>query len=205
MAVALTIDISGATGLINKLKGLDKVIVEKVDTALNANATQIAKTAADLAPVDLGGLRASIRPDNSKPLEKHITVNANYAAYIEFGTGTYAAQYVSSLPDNWRQFAMQFKGKTGGTAYDLWQALIKWVHGHSQFKEKAVTGSHSVKTGRRTGGKPRQQAEDEAAAYLIMRKILKKGIKGKRFLFPAYEQQKGQIIKDVETAIKTIV
>jgi HK97 gp10 family phage protein len=205
MADALFIDVTGFQRITDKLKGMDKVITETVDKVLNANAIQIAKTAANLAPVDLGGLHSSIGYDNSEVLNKHITANVTYAAYVEFGTGVYAAQYVSTLPDNWRQFAAKFKGKTGGTAYELWQALIKWVHSHSMHKEGAVTGIHSDKTGRRKGGKQRVQAEDEALAYMIMKKILKKGVKAQPFLFPAYELQKDQIIKDVETVLKSFI
>jgi HK97 gp10 family phage protein len=205
MPDALYIDTSGFARITDKLKGMEKEIREGVDQVLNANAIEIAKKAQDLAPVDIGGLRSSIAPETSQLLDKHITVNASYAAYVEFGTGSYAAAYVGSLPDNWRQFAMQFKGKgSGGSAYDLWQALIKWVHSHSQYKEGAVTGTHSEKTGRRKGGKSRVQAEDEAIAYLIMRKILKKGIKKHPFLFPAYEQQRDKIEEDIKTVLKSL-
>src|SRR3954469_13453504 len=114
MPDALYIDTSGFARITDKLKDMEKAIVESVDQVLNANAIEIATKAKQLAPVDIGGLRSSIAPETSEPLNKHITVNANYAAYVEFGTGSYAAAYAGSLPDNWRQFAMQFKGKGGG-------------------------------------------------------------------------------------------
>jgi hypothetical protein len=41
-------------------------------------------------------------------------------------------------------------------------------------------------------------------AYLIARSILKNGIKPQPFLFPAYEQQRGQILKDIETVLKSL-
>src|SRR5262245_48333037 len=127
MAEALYIDTKGFDTLMQRLKGAEKGIVTKVDEVLNANAQQIATNAKTNASrfKDLGGLESSIAPEISQPLKKHITVNANYAAYVEFGTGSYAAQYVSGLPADWQQFAARFHGKTGKKG--LYEAIKKWV------------------------------------------------------------------------------
>ena len=61
--------------------------------------------------VDLGGLRNSISHDYLN-YRTTITVAANYAAYVEFGTGTFAATYVPSLPPAIQAYAMTFF-KTG--------------------------------------------------------------------------------------------
>ena len=37
-----------------------------------------------------------------------ITSNAGYSAYVEFGTGIFAAGYVASLPPDLQAYAMQF-------------------------------------------------------------------------------------------------
>jgi HK97 gp10 family phage protein len=196
MPDALYIDTSGLIRITDKLKGMEKTIVESVDNVLNANAIEIATKAKQLAPVDIGGLRSSIAPETSELLNKHISVNANYAAYVEFGTGKYAAAYAGSLPDNWQQFALQFKGKGGGNMEEFLKRIEGWI-------KRNVTATYSVKTQKRT------KTADEAKrtkqmAYLIARSILKNGIKPQPFLFPAYEQQRGQLLRDVETVLKSL-
>ena len=105
-----------------------------------------------------------------------------YAAYIEFGTGKYAAQYVATLPPDWASFAAKFKGKTGrGTFADLVENLVKWVH------RKGIAGSINETTGRRSKSKT-QEAEDYSAAYIIALAIIKNGIKAQPFLYPSYKE-----------------
>jgi len=59
--------------------------------------------------VNLGFLRNSIHFEPSTPetLRVQIAVSAFYAAYIEFGTGIFAASYVPTLPPEWQKLAMQ--------------------------------------------------------------------------------------------------
>jgi phage protein, HK97 gp10 family len=197
MANSITIDIAEIIKGVEKLKLMEKVLAERVDEVLNENAKDIATTAKDLAPVNLGGLRASINPDNSKLLEKHITVNAFYAPFIEFGTGRYAAQYVSTLPADWKTYAAQFraKGKNPGTGHDLLMNLIDWV------RAKGIHGL--TKSGRSKTGK---KAEEDIynIAYVIAIRILRHGIKRHSFLFPAYEKQRPIILDNVEAVIKSL-
>jgi HK97 gp10 family phage protein len=196
MANAVTIDLTGLEKLKERLKAMPKEVAEGVDDVLSANAIAIATKAKELAPVDIGGLRSSIGQDISKPLEKHVTVNAGYAAWVEFGTGSYAADYVGSLPATWREFAMRFKGKTGGSFADLVNNLEKWV-------QRNVTATYSIKTQKRTKTTD-EKTRTKQLAYIIAISILKKGIKPHRFLFPAYEQQRGQILDDIVTVLKSL-
>jgi len=207
MAGAFFIDVTSLLKGSQQLKELEKNLGQAVDEKLTANVTTIATTAKTLAArfKDNGGLEASINPKVDIPLEKHVTVNANYAAFVEFGTGKYAAAHIGTLPADWQAFAASFRRQKGsGTAYDFFLQLIAWVKRHSQFKEGKITGTHSAKTGRRTGNKSRRDAEDAAAAYLIMRKIFRDGVKAQPFLYPAYDQQREQIKKDVETVLKSL-
>lgn len=196
MPDALYIDSTGFARITDKLKGMEKAVVESVDSVLNANAIEIATKAKQFAPVDIGGLRSSISPETSELLNKHVTVNANYAAYVEFGTGKYAAAYAGSLPDNWQQFAMQFKGKGGGGMAEFLKNIEAWV-------KRNITATYSVKSKRQTHTKD-EAKRIKQMAYLIARSILKNGIKPQPFLFPAYEQQRGQILKDIETVLKSL-
>lgn len=65
--------------------------------------------------VDTGNLRNKVTQKKSETAEYtyEIVAQTNYAAYIEFGTGPYAASYVPSLEDEWQDIARQFKGKRG--------------------------------------------------------------------------------------------
>ena len=56
------------------------------------------------APVDKGGLKASIRPFN-KGMTGEIVVGASYGPYQEYGTGTKVR-----VPSELSSYAMQFKG-----------------------------------------------------------------------------------------------
>jgi hypothetical protein len=63
--------------------------------------------------VDTGNLRNKVTQYKSKE-ELHtykIVAQTDYAAYVEFGTGPYAASYVPSLEDEWQEIAKQFKGR----------------------------------------------------------------------------------------------
>jgi phage protein, HK97 gp10 family len=188
------IDVTGIRDFAQKLKAASQEIVEKVDKVLDANAIAIATKAKELCPVNLGGLHNAIEPDLKEPLRKHITVNAFYAAYVEFGTGHYAAQYVSSLPANWQQFAAQFRGRSKGSLEEFFQNMIKWVRSK---------GIHGVTAGgrRRTGKKAEEDIYN--IAYVLVIRILRHGIKQHPFLYPAYESRRAQIISDVEAALKS--
>jgi len=194
----MTIDLKGFAGLQDRIKDFPAKLTQKVDDVLTANATAIAEKAQHTASTfkDNGGLQNSISADNSKPLEKHIVANAFYAAFVEFGTGKFAAQRVGTLPADWQTFAKQFHGKKGGgDIQDFYHKLIAWV------MRKGIHGT--TKSGRAKKGK---QAEAEAAAiaYLIMRRILRDGIRSHPFLYPAFAQQRKQIKADAERILKEL-
>lgn len=90
---------------------MEASIKEVVGAEIEAFGWDVVNDAKRNTPVDLGGLRNSISHDylNSRTT---ITVAANYAAYVEFGTGTFAATYVPSLPPAIQAYAMTFF-KTG--------------------------------------------------------------------------------------------
>jgi len=196
MANALTIDLSQFVKVQAQLKDLTKKVEQNIDDILNANAEEIATKAKQNAPVDMGGLHSAISADNSAFLEKHISVNAFYAAFIEFGTGKYAAQYVSSLPNTWQQYAQQFRGQNGGGSLDdFLDKMIEWV------KRKGIHGT--TKSGNRRKGK---KADEDAynIAYVIVISILRHGIHPHPFLYPALEQQRQIIVKEIEAYLKTL-
>ena len=51
----------------------------------------------------------------------------DYAAYLEFGTGKFAAEYVATLPTEWKEFASQFKGSAGGNFREFVESIMGWL------------------------------------------------------------------------------
>ena len=141
MASGLYIDLSQFTKATEKLKLVEKKLLEKIDLSLSFDAVQMAGIASVKAPVDLGGLHTSIHAKKDIFLEKHITVNAYYAAFVEFGTGAHAAAYVGTLPATWQEFAAQFKGQSGGGDFDKFVSrLFEWVKSKGLRLQPKVTG-----------------------------------------------------------------
>lgn len=191
MAKGLYID---ARQLKAGVKGFERLIKEfpnDVSYVLNANAQTIEAKAKRDAPADRGQLRQGISIDINNPLQKHITSHAPYSAYIEFGTGKYAAQKVSEYPAEYQQFAAQFKGKGGGGFKEFIKLLAEWV------RRKGLAGTYSTKTKRRTGNKAARQQQDLQVAYAIAISILKNGVHPHPFMIPALIQQAPKISRDM--------
>jgi len=185
-----------------KLDADAKRLIGNIDDILSAGAIDIASQAkinASSVAHDMGGLASSINSDTKKKLEKFVTVGVFYAAYVEFGTGKYAAAYVSALPPDWKTYAARFKGKNaaGGSFEEFLINIIEWV------KRKGLAGTYSVKTKRRTGNKGARLFEDAAVAYPIALAIIRNGIHPHPFLYPAFEQYRKQIIDDIKKQIAT--
>lgn len=165
------LEIKGINDVLAKLD-VDK-FEKDIQAALDDFGLRVVKQAKILAPVDEGRLRQSINSTPGK-LSVTIDVNVDYAAYIEFGTRKFAAAYVSSLPPDWQAFAAQFKGASGGSFAEMIQNLMKWV------KRKGI---------------------DEKAAYPIVLKILREGVRPHPFLYPSVENQRAILIKDLENLL----
>lgn len=106
-------------GLDNLLKRLDKYpaeIQQRVDAEVKDQASQIAKMAKQLAPVDFGLLRGSIKSNSESILKADVVATVKYAAYVEFGTGK-KAQIPNGLEGYARQFYVNGKGRTRAQPY----------------------------------------------------------------------------------------
>jgi hypothetical protein len=160
-----------------------KQLKEDIEDELMVFAKDVVRDAKQLAPVDEGFLKNSINyVQNGMDIE--IVVNCDYAAYVEFGTRKFAARYVSTLPQNWQQFAAEFKNSGGGGLWEFLKRLTEWV------ARKGLSGTYSTKTQRRTGKKVDRANEDFDAAFGIALYILKNGIKPHPYLYPAYEKNR---------------
>ncbi len=181
-------------GLDEVLKGLDvKTLETDINFELAAFGEDTVRDAKQLVPVDEGFLKNSI---NSVPgsLKVEVIVNADYAAYVEFGTRKFAAAYVASLPPNWQAFAAQFRGSGSGSFQEMLARITAWV------KRKGFA-AQLTKSGGKSKSKSSEAAQDQAA-YLIARSILINGIRAQPFLFPAFEKNLPLLLNRLKNLIK---
>lgn len=98
--------VNGLKELQDKLKKLSGDIKTEIINAIEDAADTIVIKAVERVPVDLGVLKQSIgnEPKNGG-LNYIIFVGAEYAPYIEFGTGVSV-----EVPPELQDYALQFKG-----------------------------------------------------------------------------------------------
>lgn len=195
----ITIDLSGideAIAAIDSARFSDEINAELRNFGLN-----VVTDAKLLCPVDEGLLRSSISA-TFLDLAVTIVASANYAAYVEFGTRKFAAEYVSNLPDTWQEFASQFKG-TGGGSFDDFILLIKeWIQRKGlsvdQYEQQYDEESgNTIYNKRKTGkaGKSQDEKNLDEVAYLIARKIALEGMPAQPFLYPSFEKNRILLIE----------
>ena len=192
-----------------KIEGLGKTLARldikrfepEIQTRFDSFGLTVELKARQFAPVDEGHLKGSIFQQPGK-LSNTVGASVDYAAYLEFGTRKYAAAQVATLPQDWQMLAAQYKGKGGGGTFKQFVLrLTEWVHrkglGTGFAGKIGVAGTYSVKSRKRTGGKPLQESQDRQAAYAIALKILRNGIKAQPFLYPAFNIAKDQLLKEL--------
>ena len=182
-----------------KLNGLDNLIATVEKTAKRAESeTKVALTkfaknteteAKRLAPANERRLRISINGTVDGFTAK-ITVTADYAAYLEFGTRKFAARYVATLPQDWQSYAATFRGKGGGTFDQFIQDIMQWV------RQKGI-GGLKTKSGRTSESKSSLDAMQQAA-YAIALNILQNGIRPQPFVYPAVTKNTPVLEADIK-------
>jgi hypothetical protein len=116
MAKPLKIHISGIEETLSKLKKSTDKIKNEIDAEMGASVELMATNAKRKLPAQYGPLRASISTRKLSNFRYLLSANKDYAPYIEFGTGDFAATYVPSLEKEWQKLAEQFiKNKQGTT------------------------------------------------------------------------------------------
>ena len=187
MAGVLTVEVKGLKELQAKFGNASKLITDGIDKALTKGAMRIATNAKKRAPKDRGGLASSISADTSTYLDKRVGANVFYAAFIEFGTGKHAAQYVATLPADWKTYAATFKKSgDGGTFDDMVQEIYDWM------KRVGMKGS---------GGKKLSMND----AYRLAKYILLNGIKPQPFFYPAFNDERPKIEAEVLAIINKLL
>lgn len=121
--------------LFNKyIKNIEKKIdkkIDEVDNEFEAGMVDIVTMAKQLVPVapDGGLLKNSIYfVKDKQKLSYTLIANTRYAAYVEFGTGKYAKNYVAGLEEYWKKLARRYykngKGKTDKQPF-LYPSIIQ--------------------------------------------------------------------------------
>ncbi len=161
-----------------KIEGLDKALARfdikkyepKIQQCFDKFGLRVELQAKQNAPVDEGRLKNAIFQEPAK-LSSTVGCSVNYAAFVEFGTRKFAAEYVSSLPSDWQLYASQARGGGTGTFEEFLARIMGWCKRHGI---------------------------SDKAAYPIALKILREGSKPQPFLYPAFNQAKDQLLKDLE-------
>ena len=166
--MAFGISLTGIKQLEGKLNNLTTILQKDVSNEINATALNIENQAKKLAPINLGQLRNSIALTKDSELTYTVAANASYSAYVEFGTGPQV-----NVPADFKAYAQQFKGKSGGKFKDMVEALTLWV------KRKGIGNGKN----------------DKGLAYVIALSILRKGMRPQPILIPAYEMEKPKLIQ----------
>ena len=105
--------VKGLDKLVSQVKRMPVEVQEEVDTYMTGLAVTIAETArlnaADI--VKTGFLKGNIVANTTNFLDKKVSSNEAYSAYVEFGTGPKV-----SIPAGLESFAAQFKGARPGNS-----------------------------------------------------------------------------------------
>lgn len=187
----IKIDISGFDKAIIDINKIAEDVKYKTREAIVDFGTKVETDAKRLAPADEGKLRNSINSVyNASNMTVTITAASDYAAYMEFGTRKFAAQYVATLPQDWKTYAATFKGKGGGDFDAFLKAIMAWVI------RKGI-GGLQTKSGNVSKSKD-SLAQQKSAAYLIAMKILREGVKPQPFLYPSVKAHTPKLISDIK-------
>lgn len=168
----IKVKVTGLDEAIAKLSTLPKRVQTELKTELKLSAEAIRRNAIKDAPADQGKLRNSIVVTTNSDVSYSVVVQNNYAAYMEFGTKS-----KTKIPAELSAYAAQFRGKGAATGINPIDALEAWV------RRKGIAGTYSVKSKRRLGSKATKQQEDRSVAFLIWRKIKKRGVTPHPFFF----------------------
>jgi hypothetical protein len=118
MAKGFTISFEGLDETIKALKSTVTDIEDKVDFAFGINTEAMAAEAKNRVAVKDGRLKNSISANKIAKYQYELVAGVFYAPYIEFGTGKYAATYVTGIDVEWAKLALQFYVSGQGRIYE---------------------------------------------------------------------------------------
>jgi hypothetical protein len=166
------------------IEGVEEKKIKEIELDIKDSVDQMVKLAKAASPINESRLRNSISAEKISPLQYEFVAQTKYAAFMEFGTKT-----LVDIPPGAEEIAAEAQKIKGGTMAEFEANIRRWV------KLKGLAGTYSVKTRRRTGSKANRQREDDSVVFLIMRKILKVGVKPHPFFFPAIRNEVPKLAK----------
>jgi hypothetical protein len=107
--------ISGMDSLKRRLNSMSVNVQKEVKLQVLDSATTIQMNAINAAPAGLKGRIDSTPKDNGFASEIGVQSSTNIPVYVEFGTGSSAADYVPTLPKEIQEYAKQFYINGQGT------------------------------------------------------------------------------------------
>lgn len=114
-------EVKGISSTIAQIRLFGKETEKMIDAETEAIAFQIETDAKKLAPKNFGKLAQSISRSKPRILQRKVTVNELYGAYMEFGTGTKV-----NVPAEFKDMATSFKGVKIGTFKQGLEAIKVW-------------------------------------------------------------------------------
>lgn len=171
MAAKFNIQIKGLDQVIRNLNSYPNRLAVQIKGELKIAAEEVAAQSRKDAPGNYGRLRQAIVVTDTGKLSNTVSVNADYAAFMEWGT-----KGKTVVPAELSTYAAQFKGaKAGSGAVTLQAAIEAWV------KRKGI-GGKTTKSGKVSRSKS-SVAAMKSAAFLIARSIYKNGVTPHPFFF----------------------
>lgn len=129
--MAFKAEIKGLDSLLKKLKQFPKELQEQINEEMEDFCRRVVEKAKTRVPVNVATLAGSIRYE---PITNGFAIIAgtNYAAFVEFGTGTYV-----KIPDGITAYASTFQGKGGGNFEAFLKNIQDWCR-NKGIDEKAA-------------------------------------------------------------------
>lgn len=171
--------IIGRAALDRRLRQIDLRVRSAMKRLVNQHSRKLANEAKKNTPVDMGQLRASIRPQfYQNGLTARVATNVGYAAFVEYGTGPLGKSTAKRTP----------RGYVHSTSIKRPppDVIFEWVW----------------RNRKNMGGSGWTRAKAASVAYLIGRKIGKTGLRARPFMGPAYVRQKKEFDRDVRREFK---
>jgi len=166
----------GIDNIIKNIKAFGKDTENHIDVVIKQTAEEIKANAKINAPINNGKLNESILSEKTegKKLSYSIYVGGVARSYAPFVEFGTGKQV--SVPPELKKIASQFKGKGGGFEKGL-QSIKDWC------KNKGI---------------------DEKMAFPIFMSILKKGLKPRPFLYPAFLKGKKILKQDLKDLLEDL-
>jgi len=169
----------GATALKRKFSLMDQRVRGAMKRLVNEHSRKLTNRAKKEAPVDMGQLRASIRPQFfSNGLTSRIATNTGYAAFVEYGTGPLGRMTAKNTPKGYVH-SVSLKRPPP-------DVIFEWVW----------------RNRKNMGGSGWTKSQAKGVAFLIGRAIGKRGLRARAFMGPAYIETKKEFERDVRREFK---